>query len=114
MAKRNQRAISSIRGLKVVSMSISILIADDHQIVRSGLRNLFDSQEDMQVVAEAEDGRMAVKLAHDLLPCVVVMDTTMPQLQRRRGHAADHGGHAQCPDRRAVGQCRQAVRRRST
>jgi DNA-binding NarL/FixJ family response regulator len=61
-------------------MSISILIADDHQIVRSGLRNLFDSQEDMQVVAEAEDGRMAVKLAHDLLPCVVVMDTTMPQL----------------------------------
>jgi DNA-binding NarL/FixJ family response regulator len=61
-------------------MSISILIADDHQIVRSGLRNLFENEADMEVVAEAEDGRAAVRMARDFSPNVVVMDIGMPQL----------------------------------
>ena len=57
-----------------------ILIADDHGIVREGLRALIEKQPDMEVVGEAEDGQMAVELAEELLPDVVVMDITMPNL----------------------------------
>ena len=57
-----------------------ILIADDHGIVRDGLRALIEKQPDMEVVGEAEDGQMAVELAEELLPDVVVMDITMPNL----------------------------------
>jgi DNA-binding NarL/FixJ family response regulator len=59
---------------------ISILLADDHQIVRSGLRSLFEDQTDMKVIGEAENGRTAVQLVKDLSPNVVVMDLTMPDL----------------------------------
>jgi DNA-binding NarL/FixJ family response regulator len=59
---------------------ISILLADDHQIVRSGLRSLFNGEHDMKVVAEAENGRAAVQLVKELSPTVVVMDLTMPDL----------------------------------
>ncbi len=61
-------------------MPISILVADDHKIFREGLRALIDRQKGMRVVAEAEDGRRAVRLAQDLAPDVVVMDVSMPQL----------------------------------
>lgn len=61
-------------------MNIRILIADDHEIVREGLRNLISKQPGMEVVAEAEDGRMAVELARDLKPDVVIMDIAMPIL----------------------------------
>ncbi len=61
-------------------MTIRIIIADDHQIVRQGLRTLLERESDMQVVAEAEDGRRAVSLARDLIPHVVVMDVEMPDL----------------------------------
>jgi DNA-binding NarL/FixJ family response regulator len=61
-------------------MSIKILIADDHRIMRSGLRSLLDKEPDMEVVAEAENGRMTVQLARKLSPHVVIMDITMPDL----------------------------------
>ncbi|OGG55418.1 MAG: DNA-binding response regulator [Candidatus Handelsmanbacteria bacterium RIFCSPLOWO2_12_FULL_64_10] len=61
-------------------MGIRILLADDHRIMRSGLRSLVEKEPDMEVVAEAEDGRMAVKLVEDLSPDVVVMDIGMPGL----------------------------------
>jgi DNA-binding NarL/FixJ family response regulator len=61
-------------------MSIRILLADDHKITREGLRSLLEKQQDMDVVAEAENGRTAVRLAHELLPDVVIMDVTMPDL----------------------------------
>ncbi|MHC4720471.1 MAG: response regulator [Planctomycetota bacterium] len=61
-------------------MSIRILLADDHKITREGLRSLLEKQQDMDVVAEAENGRTAVRLAHELLPNVVIMDVTMPDL----------------------------------
>jgi DNA-binding NarL/FixJ family response regulator len=59
---------------------IRILLADDHAVVRSGLRALLQQQEGMQVVGEANDGREAVALAESLNPDVVVMDLTMPNL----------------------------------
>ena len=61
-------------------MSIGILIAEDHAIVREGLRSLIEKQPDMEIVCEAEDGRTAVESARELLPDVVVMDITMPNL----------------------------------
>jgi len=57
---------------------ITILIADDHAVVRSGLAMLINSQPDMEVVGVAADGREAVDLAVKLLPEVVVMDLRMP------------------------------------
>lgn len=61
-------------------MSIRILLADDHKIVREGLRALLEGQPDVKVVAEAEDGRTAVQLAQKLSPDVAIMDVTMPGL----------------------------------
>lgn len=57
---------------------IRVLIADDHIIVRSGLRLLLDAEPDMYVVAEALDGQEALALAESLKPDVVLMDITMP------------------------------------
>ncbi len=61
-------------------MSIKILLADDHQIVRAGVRSMLEKHQDMKVVGEAENGREAVKLVRKLLPDVVVVDVTMPDL----------------------------------
>jgi len=58
----------------------TVLLADDHRIILDGLRALLESERDIQVVAEAEDGRTAVRLAGELLPDVVVMDISMPDL----------------------------------
>jgi DNA-binding NarL/FixJ family response regulator len=59
---------------------ISILVADDHGIVRKGLRYLLERQEDMEVLGEAVDGREAVRMSEELSPKVVVMDIAMPHL----------------------------------
>jgi two-component system response regulator NreC len=61
-------------------MSIRIILADDHKITRQGLRLLLDKQSDMEVIAETQDGRTAVQLAEKLLPDVVIMDVSMPDL----------------------------------
>jgi DNA-binding NarL/FixJ family response regulator len=59
---------------------IRILIADDHELMRSGLRSMLDAQEDMEVVGEAEDGAQAVDEAIRLHPDVAIMDIRMPRL----------------------------------
>src|SRR4051794_14258947 len=59
---------------------LRILLADDHHVVRAGLRALIDAQEDMEVVAEAADGEAACRLATELGPDVAVMDVSMPLL----------------------------------
>jgi DNA-binding NarL/FixJ family response regulator len=59
---------------------IRILLADDHAVMRSGLRALLSQKQDFQVVGEASDGREAVNLVDSLVPDVVVMDLTMPNL----------------------------------
>ena len=61
-------------------MSIKILLADDHTIMREGLRCLIETESDMKVVAEAADGRTAVRLAREVSPDVVIIDITMPDL----------------------------------
>lgn len=61
-------------------MTIRLLIADDHQLLRQGLRALLDSQSDMTVVDEASDGRDVVAKAARLAPDVVLMDIGMPEL----------------------------------
>jgi DNA-binding NarL/FixJ family response regulator len=59
---------------------IRVLLADDHTVVRKGLRFLLERAPDMEIVGEASDGREAVRLAAELKPHVVVMDIGMPQL----------------------------------
>jgi DNA-binding NarL/FixJ family response regulator len=61
-------------------MSIKILLADDHTIMREGLRCLIETESDMKVVAEAADGRTAVRLAREVTPDMVIIDITMPDL----------------------------------
>jgi len=61
-------------------MAIRILLADDHTVVRDGLRALVEKQPDMAVVAEASDGRDSVRLAEEHAPDVVVMDIAMPNM----------------------------------
>lgn len=60
--------------------NITVLIADDHMIVREGLRKLLETEKDIEVVGEASNGRCAVDLAVKLHPDVVVMDIAMPQM----------------------------------
>ncbi len=59
---------------------LTVLIADDHPLVREALHQALDDEEDMEVVAEAGDGEEAVRLATELKPDVVVMDIVMPGL----------------------------------
>ena len=59
---------------------ITILLAEDHMIVREGLRKMLEIEDDLEVVGEAQDGRQAVALAKKLCPAVVLMDIAMPLL----------------------------------
>jgi CheY-like chemotaxis protein len=63
-----------------LSMSIRVLIADDHNVVRKGIRDLLSDEDDIDVVGEARNGQEAVDLASALKPDVVVMDIAMPEL----------------------------------
>jgi two-component system response regulator NreC len=64
----------------MVDKVIKVLLADDHAILRAGLRSLLNAEADMDVVGEASNGAQAVKLVADLHPHVVVMDLTMPDM----------------------------------
>jgi DNA-binding NarL/FixJ family response regulator len=61
-------------------MSTKILLADDHKIIREGLRALLEKESDMEVVGEAQDGLTTIKLAKKLLPNIVIMDIGMPDM----------------------------------
>ncbi len=76
-------------------MGTTILLADDHRIVREGLRRILEAQEGFQVVAEATDGEEAVRLAEQTHPDVCVVDIWMPRLSGidaiRRIHKMGNG-----------------------
>jgi len=61
-------------------MTIRIILADDHKIMRDGLCSLLKNEPDIEVVGEADDGRAAVEMARKLKPDIVVMDLAMPDL----------------------------------
>ena len=61
-------------------MAIRVLLADDHQLLRQGMRSLLANDARIEVIGEAENGRSAVELARQLVPDVVVMDISMPDL----------------------------------
>src|SRR3954468_111323 len=81
-------------------MSIRILLADDHQMMRQGLKSLLAEQPDFEVVGEAADGRAAVRLAQELSAAVVIMDVTMPGLN---GIDATRQLKAEAPDVKVIG-----------
>ena len=78
---------------------ISILVADDHKIVRMGLKSLFAATKDLSVVGEADNGVAAVRQAARLRPDVIVMDLMMPQ---KDGVAATAEIHERLPETRIV------------
>jgi DNA-binding NarL/FixJ family response regulator len=60
--------------------TIRLILVDDHEVVRTGLKSFLDTQEGLQVVGEANNGEEALKLTQEMHPDVVVMDITMPQM----------------------------------
>jgi DNA-binding NarL/FixJ family response regulator len=80
-------------------MPVRILIADDHEVVRQGLRTFLELDPELEVVGEAADGREAVRLAQRLRPDVVLMDLLMPELD---GIAATQLIRQQLPDTEVV------------
>ncbi len=78
---------------------IQLLLVDDQNIIREGLRNLLEAQPDLTVVGEAENGQMAVELACRLKPDVVLMDVRMPVMD---GVAATASITAQVPDSKVL------------
>jgi DNA-binding NarL/FixJ family response regulator len=74
---------------------LRILLADDHALLRDGLKALVDVQADMEVVGEADNGRTAWLKATELLPDIVVMDVSMPELN---GIQATEKLKADCPE----------------
>jgi len=74
---------------------IRVLLAEDHNVVREGLRLLLNAQPDMQVVGEATDGRQAVVMARETCPNVAVLDISMPDLD---GLQAASLIRRDCPD----------------
>jgi DNA-binding NarL/FixJ family response regulator len=78
---------------------LTILLADDHEVVRAGLRALLDATPGLEVVAEARDGVEAHRLACELRPDVVVMDVAMPHMD---GVEATERMRVDCPDVRVL------------
>jgi DNA-binding NarL/FixJ family response regulator len=75
-------------------VTIRVLVADDQRLVRAGFRALLDSEDDIEVVAEAVDGHVAVEQARALRPDVVLMDIRMPRLDGLAATAAITGDPA--------------------
>ncbi len=89
-------------------MSVSILIVDDHNIVRDGLRALLEPLAGMKVVGEAENGRVAVRLARELQPDIVIIDVAMPDLN---GIEATRKIRSQVPGTKVIGLSMHSDRR---
>ena len=89
-------------------MNIRILLADDHRILREGLRSLLAQLPDIVVVGEASDGEAAVALARKLQPDLVIMDIVMPGID---GVAATRQIRAECPATKVIALSMHSDRR---
>jgi DNA-binding NarL/FixJ family response regulator len=89
-------------------MSIRIVLADDHRILRQGLRSLLTQQADTQVIGEAAEGGAAVLLARELRPDVVIMDAVMPGMD---GVAATRQIRSEAPDTKVIALSMHSDRR---
>ena len=74
----NELRMAKLAENRADTKRISVLLADDHTLVRQGLRALLEAEGDIEVVAEAANGRQAVRLAKKTLPQVILMDLAMP------------------------------------
>ena len=79
--------------------ALQVLLAEDHEVVRQGLRMLLEAEPDIRVVGQAENGRQAVDLAKSLCPDVIVMDVSMPVLN---GLQAARQILRDCPESRII------------
>jgi len=95
VTKTRTEAVTGVTGEGV----IRVVLADDHPIVREGLRQLVNAQPDMRVVGEAADGAAACKAARELHPDVLVMDLSMPVLD---GAEATLQVRRDCPNVRVL------------
>ena len=73
---------------------ITVLLVDDHSLVRRGFRRMLEDEPDMTVVGEASDGAEAVKLAKQLKPKVIVMDCALPGTSGLAGDAENSREHS--------------------
>jgi DNA-binding NarL/FixJ family response regulator len=89
-------------------MNLSILLADDHTIVREGLKALLEKENDLIVVAEAENGRIALEKARQCRPDIAVMDISMPEMN---GIEATRHIVAELPDTRVLALSMETDRR---
>lgn len=80
-------------------MKLRIFLVEDHETIRDGLKLLLNSQSDMEVVGEADNGRAAVHLAEQFLPDVVVMDISMPEVN---GFQATKKLKERCPQAKVL------------
>jgi two-component system response regulator NreC len=80
-------------------MTIRILLADDHEVVRQGLVHILQAQKEFEVVGQAANGRQAIDLAVRLRPDVIIMDVSMPDLN---GIDATHQIRKDVPDARVI------------
>ncbi len=76
-------------------MTIRVLVVDDDTLIRTGLRLILDTQEDIEVVGEAGDGEVAVQQARSLRPDIVLMDVQMPRMDGLQATAALTAGRAE-------------------
>ena len=81
-------------------MTIKIILADDHAVLRHGLSKSFQNEKDMEVIAQAKDGRSTVELARELVPDIVIMDIGMPDLN---GIEATRQIKQVCPGVKVIG-----------
>ncbi len=81
-------------------MCIRILIADDHEAMRRELFTLIQKQSDMEVIGEAENGKIALQMTRKLMPDVVIMDTIMPEMN---GIEATRTIKTELPDIKVIG-----------
>jgi DNA-binding NarL/FixJ family response regulator len=89
-------------------MAIRIILADDHKIIRDGLCSLLQQEEDIEVLAQAEDGAAAVRLVREHRPDIVVMDIGMPDLN---GIEATRQIHAESPNVKIIALSMHSDRR---